>query len=110
MTALTDAYRLAYPDLEELWDETDQCWEIKEISGLRVAVIRFAFTCAVIIGERRDFMNYYNDRWCYHSLEVAVAAARAWEGPWPETEPTGWHRHPTTGRRYDADGNLYVSM
>lgn len=110
MSALTDQYRAAYPELDHLWDEDDQCWEIKEIGGLRVAVIRLMFTAAVIIGERGDHMNYYRDRWCYHSIADALAAARAWEGPWPETEPTGWHRHPMTGRRVDENGNEFTAM
>jgi hypothetical protein len=36
------------------------------------------------------------DGWIYASLEEALAAARAWDG---REEPSGWHRHPRSGRR-----------
>jgi len=110
MSALTDRYRAAYPELDELWDEEDQCWAIKEISGYRVAVVRLMFTAAVIIGDPHDQVTYYLDRWCYNSIPDAVHAAREWEGPWPSTEPSGWHRHPATGRRLDEHGRAYQRM
>jgi hypothetical protein len=40
----------------------------------------------------------HEDLWCYESLPEALAAMHAWN-PENEEEPTGWFRHPITGRR-----------
>jgi hypothetical protein len=69
------------------------------------ALFRFAFTSAIIVGDIGDF-NGYSDRWCYSSLDKAKAALDAWGG---DGEPTGWHRHPGTGRRVDEEGRTYVA-
>lgn len=98
MIAVRDIYRDRYPEHADQWDDLDALWEVKTVSGLRVAVIPFIFTAAVAIG-RPHTMTWYDDRWCYHGVEAAFAAAEAWNGPWPDTEPIGWHRHPATGRR-----------
>jgi hypothetical protein len=58
-------------------------------------VMPLAFTAAIIAGRMGDFSSY-EDRWCYHSIGDALAALLAWDG---HGEPTGWHRHPGTGRR-----------
>ena len=63
--------------------------------GFYAAIKRFAFTHAIIVGEIGD-RNCYLDRWCYRSPMVARAALEAWDGT---GEPSGWHRHPSTGRR-----------
>jgi len=42
----------------------------------------------------------YRERYCYQDCVVAMLAADFWDGA-PGTEPSGWHRHPTTGRRRD---------
>jgi hypothetical protein len=36
------------------------------------------------------------DGWIYASLEAALAAAKAWDAT---AEPSGWLRHPQSGRR-----------
>lgn len=100
MTTFTDRLRDARPDLIDTWDETDLVWGVKQISGLRVAVMPLAFTSAIIIG--RPHWVGYEDRWCYHNTDAALAAAQLWDGPWPGTEPAGWHRHPATGRRREG--------
>ena len=64
-------------------------------TGDYVAVIPFLFTYGVVTGPPEHWYSYA-DRWCYHRLAVAVAAATAWDGT---GEPEGWHRHPRTGRR-----------
>jgi hypothetical protein len=70
--------------------------------GKRALVARFAFTCAILY----DLDAWgYADRWCYHTHADAVRALAEWDGT---GEPTEWHRHPATGRRYDKDGKLYV--
>lgn len=60
-----------------------------------VSVMPLIYTQAVIWGYVDDSWGY-EDRWCYHDAETALAAATAWNG---EGEPEDWHRHPRTGRR-----------
>jgi hypothetical protein len=62
-------------------------------NGNNACIHQLMFTWA-ILSELTDVM--YGDRWCYHSYEAAKEALDAWCG---EGEPTGWHRHPSTGRR-----------
>lgn len=38
----------------------------------------------------------YDDVWQYQSIAHALEALLEWDGT---GEPTGWHRHPATGRR-----------
>ena len=92
----------------DLWDDGVGGWVLGPKSGLQVAVKPMMFTTAIIIG-RLTLANFYQDRWCYHTADDAYAAALAWTGEYPDTEPTGWHRHPTTGRRVDAHGRRYVA-
>jgi len=79
------------------WDNHVQGWAVKDTpDARRVWVVQFAFTGAVIIGPPDAWE--YDDRWCYASVALAAVYARSWPAQ-PGTEPTGWHRHPTTGRR-----------
>jgi len=79
------------------WDEEVTGWVVKDTpDGRRVWVMPFLFTAAIIIG-RPDSWEY-DDRWCYATAALAATQARAWPAE-PGTEPAGWHRHPTTGRR-----------
>lgn len=73
-----------YTDYREFANGRDACIE------------RLAFTYAILAD-----MTYwgYGDRWCFHNYTAAKAALDAWNG---EGEPTGWHRHPTSGRRRRA--------
>lgn len=48
----------------------------------------------------------YGDRWCYETRADALRALNEWGG---EGEPSGWHRHPATGRRYDENGNFSIN-
>ena len=62
----------------------------------RYAAIRpLLYTFAIITGKIGDRFSA-DDRWCYESYEKAKAAFDAWTG---YGEPTGWHRHPSSGRR-----------
>ena len=54
------------------------------------------FTHRIVIGAIGS--SFVDDAWCYHTRELAEAAADAWD-PADEAEPSGWHRHPATGRR-----------
>lgn len=86
--------------------------QIAEMNGYRdirelgdhgiVAIMPLAFTHAIIT-ECNEWG--YGDRWCYKTYQDAKNALESWDGT---GEPTGWHRHPDTGRRYDENGNLYV--
>lgn len=76
---------------------------LKRFENGDVAVVqRMLFTWA-ILAELTD--DYYGDRWCYKTKEAAIRALLDWDG---EGEPQGWHRHPDSGRRVDADGKMHV--
>lgn len=108
--AVIDAAMGKYGDRFEVeFDPVNFTWPVRMISAThQVMVTPLLFTAAIIVG-RPDALTY-DDRWCYHSPEAAMAAARAWEGPWPGSEPYGWHRHPGTGRRREDGmaGSEYV--
>jgi hypothetical protein len=92
-----------FPALAALpWDERAEAWLVAANDGVGVWVAPLMFTSAVIVGPVGD--HYYDDRWCYTGPLAALDAARAWGGPWNGGEPTGWHRHPGTGRRRE-DGD-----
>jgi hypothetical protein len=61
-----------------------------------VAVVPMLFTWRLIVGRVNEVLSGHDDGWCYRTPEKAVVAADAWSG---EGEPTGWHRHPASGRR-----------
>lgn len=80
----------------------------REIDGRAfVAVVPFLFTAAIIVGNSWDD-GCYEDRWCFKNLGMANEAFDRWDGA---GEPSGWHRHPMTGRcREDGDpAREYVS-
>lgn len=86
----------ACPELAGTWDEEDACWPVGLApDGRRIAVTPLMYTAAIMIGRPHQ-LTWYDDRWCYHTVPAALAAARAWDGT---GEPDGWHRHPDTGRR-----------
>ena len=74
--------------------------------GRHVAVVPMLFTWAVVASRNLELIP--EDRWCFNSLETAVAAATVWTG---EGEPAGWHRHVQSGRRRpDGDASQeYIS-
>lgn len=47
--------------------------------------------CVGLIGE-----PYFDDLWCFDTVALALTALGIWDGT---GEPTGWKRHPRTGRR-----------
>lgn len=82
---------------------------VRRLDGRRyVAVIPFLYTHAVVWGLIDDCQFVFTDRWCFHDSTAALIAATVWDGE-PGTEPTGWHRHPRSGRRRDAEGNEWVA-
>ena len=68
--------------------------------GRWAALGRYAFTCAILVGQMGDFGSF-DDRWCYHSMSSAREALGNWDGT---GEPAGWHRHPASGRRISETG------
>jgi hypothetical protein len=68
--------------------------------GRQVGVVPMLFIWAVIVttGDLTNPLDGYDDRWCYRGLASAIEAAWQWDGT---GEPTGWIRHPISGRRRD---------
>jgi hypothetical protein len=80
--------------------------DLKRLDGNYVgALMRFLFTTAIIKIRINEY-NFYEDRWCYKTVEDARTALAKWDG---KGEPDGWHRHPTSGRRREND-NEYVML
>lgn len=96
------------PVLRAIWQNMDgNCYDLQDKgdAGL-VCIHRFAYTYAILSGLN----NWgYENRWCYADYDKARAGLDSWTGA-DGTEPTGWHRHPDTGRRVDENGNMYVAM
>lgn len=95
-----DRYLIA---LSESWG----CLDAVEKGDAGICAIQpLMFTHAIYSG-----MNLwgYEDRWCYKTYKDAKAALDAWDGA-EGTEPTGWHRHPKTGRRVNEDGSTEVCL
>lgn len=81
-------------DIQAIWTPADGYTDYRVFPNGRDALIaRLLFTYAVLA----DMSSFgYGDRWCFKSYADARAALDAWDG---EGEPTGWHRHPSSGRR-----------
>lgn len=71
-----------------------------------VAISNMIYTAAIIVGHMGDMVSYYN-RWCYHTYDSAKKALDAWDGT---GEPSGWHRHPASGRRVSETGEEYINL
>ena len=69
--------------------------------GHYACIVRFMYTTGIVTGKIGDRFGY-SDRWCYASLDKAKAALDAWNGT---DEPTGWHRHPDSGRRVSGSAD-----
>ena len=83
----------------KLWVEDSSLFRVATGTRHHLDVAPFAFTVAVVTTPIASPLGY-DDRWCYHDVPAALAAARAWMATsFPDGEPAGWHRHPATGRR-----------
>lgn len=94
------------PDLLFLQWLIDECGYVApkpliERPGYYAVVQPKAFTHAIILGRIGDRLGY-DTHWCYATRTDAVAALDRWNGT---GEPTGWMRHPDTGRRVSRDPN-----
>lgn len=101
--------RLEDPLLREMaflmWLKSQGYLHPKPVTGGRWAAIsEKMFTIAINTGEMMDF-HTVNEHWCYsagdkatkmESYVLAKAAFDAWDG---NGEPSGWIRHPASGRR-----------
>lgn len=63
-----------------------------------VGIKRLLFHWTMHIGMIGDTVGY-DDRYCYQTLDLAGRGLDEWRSRGFEGEPTGWHRHPRTGRR-----------
>lgn len=89
----------------ELCATWDTCTDFQDKGDAGcAAVFPYMYTWAILSGLTR---TGHEDRWCYKTYAAAKAALDAWDGR-DGTEPTGWHRHPTSGRRRDEHGNETV--
>lgn len=107
MSDLQERMTNAYGHIDSRWDEDRSVFVIKlaitDTLEHQVEVMPLLFTAAIVttpVLNPDGHLSTYDDRWCYHSLEAAIAAADAWD-PTIDAEPAGWHRHPTSGRRRD---------
>ncbi len=75
--------------------------------GNLAATMNLAFTVAIVSGIHE---LGYEDRWCYHNYYDAQDALEEWAEHPEMKEPTGWHRHPSTGRRKREDGTEYINF
>lgn len=76
-------------------------------NGNLAAMMQLMFTVAIVSGVSP---TGYNNRWCYHNRFDAQDALEEWAENPDQIEPTGWHRHPPSGRRIREDGSLYVEL
>lgn len=92
--------------IQEFQKEGYQEIRIDPQTGKFYCINRFLFTWAILADLHSEG---YEDRWCYNEYCEAKGALDDWEKNGFTGEPEGWHRHPTTGRRKDQDGNEYIN-
>lgn len=84
-------------DFEE-FAEASGYREARDMGGGRVvAIMPLLFTHAIIVYQHGTLT--IDDRWCYKNLPAALEGLNEWQEREYEGEPTGWHRHPYSGRR-----------
>jgi hypothetical protein len=67
--------------------------------GTYVMAKPLLFHWTLVYGDFDDTHSYL-DRWCYADREGAMAALAEFPvQPDGDYEPSGWHRHPASGRR-----------
>jgi hypothetical protein len=94
------------PDLVFLQWLIDECGYLspKPLPGGRYAAIYpKAYTHAIVTARIGDHYGI-DTSWCYSARAEAKAALDAWDG---SGEPTGWIRHPDSGRRVSQSADEY---
>lgn len=67
--------------------------------GTWIMARRLMFHWMMVRGDFGDLIGYF-DRWCYATEELVREALAAFPlTPSADYEPSGWHRHPPSGRR-----------
>jgi hypothetical protein len=66
--------------------------------GMWVSLERLMFHHTIKLGVIGD-TNGYEDRWCVGDLPNAMRSWEEWASRGFQGEPTGWNRHPSSGRR-----------
>lgn len=83
--------------LNHQWIREWASWFIRDVDHRDILVMPLLFTSAIITVPHTHSLDY-EGRWWYHTAADAIQAAEQWPGL-TGTEPTGWHRHPDSGRR-----------
>ncbi len=79
-----------------MWELLDVLFRRTLPDGRVLDVTPLLFGFAQLGISRDARVDWYQDVWHYDTPEKAIDAARRWTG---EGEPSGWMRHPPTGRR-----------
>ena len=70
-------------------------------NGRWAAIHRKMFTHAILTGRIHCYIGI-DEHWCFALEAEAIIALDAWDGT---GEPTGWIRHPASGRRVSRGEN-----
>jgi hypothetical protein len=101
--------RLAHDEGERICDANQYAHYTRFSNGRDACLASMVFTVAIL----SDLTRWgYGDRWCYETFDKALNALIDWQKRDGEGEPTGWHRHPDTGRRRpDGDASKeYIDL
>lgn len=90
--------QLAVDDVLALQPDEFGCVRVREGKTHWVDVIPTTFGRGRIVITPKLSPLTYDDGWCYDSFLFALLGAAAWD-PDEETEPQGWVKHVSTGRR-----------
>lgn len=111
---ISELRKMLLRESESACDEPFETWLLQPMGGdvlkfkmfpelgFYAGIRRLMYHYTMIFGEIGDRTGY-SRRYCYATLEGALAALEAWDG---NGDPEGWHRAPETGRRrFDGDAS-----
>jgi len=88
------------------WDAEVSGYFVRDFADgtLAIHILPMIYNHRVVVSRRRpdgeiDQLAGVLDAWCYSNMADAVAACASWN-PDAEREPTGWIKHPFSGRRH----------
>ena len=87
------------PEPQQILADSGCLNPVKMPDGRIACVMPLLYTAAIIILQESEAEHFYDDRWCYTSIEAAKQALAVWHQTPGAIEPEGWHRHPLSGRR-----------